>query len=263
MDKTLAVLNKFCSNWQEKIKLGKKYNSPLSLGFNDGEFELLSCVENNLMGTGSISHGYDHTNKDETKGTSWIQPKKCKKCESKLHFFSEKCSCDSSDMEYINDSRWGIDVVAHFKYQLQNYRLWFLYTDKFNFDCNTFYLNQFVINSDNINFQKILKVQESRSDSRYKNFLPNSSDFYACNPVEESSFKINFDEIHGTIVERLSTNQIIYTQEIIKKMNKIIDLNLLPKKDTYQYEELLPHINIEGKKTSHGKNRGITNRRIK
>jgi hypothetical protein len=261
MDKTLAVLNMFCGNWQQNINLGKEYNTTVSIGFDDTVFETLSCIENGLRGTGSFSHGYDHTDKSETKGLSWVQPKKCKKCNSKIHFFSEKCGCGSFEFEYINDSRWGIDVNAHFKYQVGDYYLWFLLPDKFDFNCRIFYLKQFRINSNNLFFQKILEIQRDRGKSKIKNLIPYSSDFYVCKPKEISSFKISINDTYGTLVERLLTDETIYNKVIIKKMSKIINLDLLTNKDIYQYEELIPLINLESKKTTHGKNRGVTTRR--
>jgi hypothetical protein len=68
MDKTLNIIQQLCSQWPFKLTLGKTYNTPLSIGFADDETELLTCSENNIKGTGSISYGYDHNNHDETKG---------------------------------------------------------------------------------------------------------------------------------------------------------------------------------------------------
>ena len=144
MDKTLITIKNLTRTWFEKINLGKKYNTPISIGFSDDEFELLTCIEHNIKGTGSISHGYDHDNKDETKGTSLVQPKKCTNCGGKLHFFAEKCSCNSTDFEYISDSRWSIDSKAHFEYGIPLYHLWVLYPEKNSYDCNKFYLKQYL-----------------------------------------------------------------------------------------------------------------------
>lgn len=263
MDKTLNALRLFCSQWQSNLKLGKAYNTPLSIGFEDTGFELLTCIEHDIKGTGSISHGYDHDNHDETKGASWIQPKKCRECNGKLHFFSEKCSCGSKNFEYIKDSRWGIDADAHFKYNVQKYHLWILYPDIYSDECKTFFLKQYVIDSKNKPFNDIMEVQLSRSKSKSKNFVPFSSDFYASNPREISSFKVTFDETFGVDVMRTETKDIIYTKEIIKKMKEVLELSFVNDKDTYLYDDILPHINVKNKKTSHGKLRGKTKRRNK
>jgi hypothetical protein len=264
MDETLNVIQRACSLWEYNLKLGRKYNTPLSIGFSDGYYELLTCVEHNIKGTGSISHGYDHDNHDETKGTSWVQPKKCNTCNAKIHFFSEKCICGSNDIKYINDSRWGIDAKAHFDHKVPNYHLWVLYPKTYSYDCNVFYLKQFIIKSENNEvFNNILRVQLERSDSKHKNFLPFSSDFYASNPKEISSFTITFNDVFGVFVSRNNVNEIIYDNEVIKQMTraKIIDMSFVNYKDTYLYEELYQFINVKDKPTTHGKERGTTSRR--
>ena len=261
MDKTLNVLQQFCSQWQSKLKLGKTYNTPLSIGFADEEFELLTCTEHNIKGTGSISHGYDHDNHDETKGACLIQPKKCDLCGGKVHFFSEKCLCESVSFKYVNDSRWGIDTKAHFDYKVKNYHLWVLYPENYSYDCKIFKLKQYIIHGENIAFNDTLKVQLEKGSTNSKNFIPFGSDFYASNPKETSSFTITFDDIFDVVVTRNEVEEVVYDKDIIKKMSKIMNLSFVNDKDTYHYEELLPHINVREKKTTHGKERGSTSRR--
>ena len=263
MDKTLNVLRQFCSQWQYKLILGKTYNTPLSIGFDDAQYELLTCVEHDVKGTGSISHGYDHENHDETKGTSWIQPKKCLNCDSKLHFFSDKCSCGSENFKYVNDSRWGIDTKAHFDYEINKYHLWILYPETYSEKCKVFNLKQYIIDGNDAVFNDILEVQLERGSSKLKNFQPYSGDFYASNPKEISSFTIVFDETFGVDVSRNETEEIVYTNSVVKKMLKMMDTTFLNDKDNYLYEDLLPLINVKNKKTSHGKLRGETKRRDK
>ena len=263
MDKTLITLRQLCTQWNYKLKLGKTYNTPVSIGFDDSEYELLTCVEHNVKGTGSISHGYDHDNQDETKGASLVQPKKCNECECKVHFFSEECSCGSISFTYVNDSRWGIDASAHIMYEVNNYHLWVLYPEKYSHDCKVFILKQYLIDGKNQAFNDILDVQLERSKSKFKNFLPYSGDFYASSPNEISSFTIVFDETFGLDVSRNEPNTIIYSKDVLKKMKKLLDSSFINDKDTYLYEEVIPYINVKNKKTSHGKKRGETKRRTK
>ena len=263
MDKTLIVLQKIISNWGERLNLGKMYNTPFSIGFSDDDFELLTCIEHNINGTGSSSHGYDHDNGDETKGTSLVQPKKCKVCGSKLHFFKDYCHCGSDEFEFINDSRWGIDAKAHFLYEVPNYHFWIFEPEEYNTSCRNFSLKQYVIDSNNISYNEILKTQVEKGKSVNKNFIPYSSDFYASNPIEISRFKILIHETFGVFVNRETPQQLEYNQNVIKKMSKILDSTFINNKDTYLYEELIPYINIKDKKTTHGKFRGETKRRKK
>lgn len=263
MDKTLSVIEKLCSLWEYNIKMGRKYNTPLSIGFSDEQVELLTCVEHNLKGTGSISHGYDHDNQEETKFVSLVQPKKCVKCGSKMHFFTEKCICGSNDFKYVNDSRWGIDSNAHFEYKIPFYHLWVLYPDNYEYTCNKFYLKQYVIDSNNKAFNDILEVQMERGKTNNKNYLPYSSDFFISNPKEVSSFEILIDNLYGVVVTRQKVNDIIFDTKIINKLkrDRVLESSFLNIKDNYLYEELLPYINIKDKKTLHGKKRGKTTRR--
>jgi hypothetical protein len=263
MDKTLNVLRQFCSQWKFNLKLGKTYNTPLSIGFEDSVYELLTCVEHNIKGTGSISHGYDHDNHDETKGTSWIQPKKCVSCCCKVHFFSDKCLCGSEDFKYINDSRWGIDTKAHFDYKINKYHLWILYPETYSDKCRKFSLKEYIIDANNTVFNDILEVQLEKGSSNSKNFQPFSGDFYVSNPKENSSFTIVFDETFGVEVCRNKTESIVYDKNIVKKMMKMMNTDFSNNKDTYLYKDLLPYINVKNKKTSHGKLRGETKRRDK
>ena len=117
------------------------------------------------------------------------------------------------------------------------------------------------IDSNNKIFQDILKIQLERSNSKGKNFMPFSSDFYASNPKEVSSFTIFFDEIFDVVVTRNENQELIYDEKILKIMSKILDSSFISEKSNYDYEELLPHINVNDKKTLHGKQRGVTNRR--
>jgi len=261
MDKTLNVIQKVCSQWQYNLRLGREYNTPLSIGFSDGYYELLTCVEHELKGTGSISHGYDHDNHDETKGTSWVQPKKCNICRAKVHFFAERCICGCNNFSYINDSRWGIDAKSHFEHKVPNYHLWILYPESYSEECKVFYLKQYLISSTNEAFNGILDIQLKRSDSVSKNFIPFSSDFYISNPKEVSSFTIKFDDLFDIIVCRNEPEEIIYTKEIVSKLSKMISYSFVNNKDTYLYDELIPHINVGKKSTTHGKERGATTRR--
>lgn len=263
MDKTVTVIQNLSNSWHYKINLGQLYNTPFSINFTDNECELFTCIEHGLKGTGSASHGYDHDNKDETKSLSLVQPKKCKSCNSKVHFFKDKCDCGSEIFDYINDSRWGIDCAAHFKYDVQNYHLWILEPVIYDYTCREFSFKQFIIDSKNKIFNEILHIQLTKGAIHSKNFLPNSSDFYASNPVEVCRFRIKIDDVFGVMVSRENPEKIVYDQSVIKKMSKVLGSAFLNNKDVYLYEELTPYINILDKKTTHGKNRGETSRREK
>jgi len=263
MDKTVLTIRNLSATWVSKMILGNKYNTSVSIGFTDDEYELLTCIEHDLKGTGSISYGYDHDNGDETKGLSLVQPKKCECCGVKLHFFAEVCLCGSKNFKYISDSRWGIDSNAHFNHNIPFYHLWVFYPEKYSHDCKKFFLKQFIIDSNNIKFKEILNVQIEKGKNINKNFLPFSMDFYASNPKEQTSITILIDDLYGVLLERNEPQQILYNREILKKMSKVLNKNFKINKDIYHYDEIYEFIDIKNKKTTHGKSRGNTTRRDK
>lgn len=261
MDKTVSAIQTFASPWMDMINYGRDFNCPISVEFDDKVYELFTCIEHGLKGTGSNSYGFDHSDHSETKSLSYVQPKKCNDSNTKVHFFKEKCDCGSENFNYQNDSRWGIDSHAHFKYKIPRYHLWILEPESYHASCREFILKQFIIDSNNQVFNEILKTQLKKGKTANKNFLPYSCDFYCSNPTEVSRFKIKIDNVFGVMVSREPVEKIIYDNVVIKKMSKVLNSSFLNNKDSYLYEELAPFINIEDKKTTHGKNRGKTNRR--
>lgn len=262
MDKTTQYLTKVCDLWTLHVNLGIEYNTGINLGIDDQTAELLTCMEENILGTGGSSYGYDHNNQDETKVSCWVQPKKCCDCSKKIHFFSKSCVCGSKNFEFINDSRWGIDTQAHFLYKVQNYHLWVFEPETYDSDVKTFSLKRFLISSENKFFNDILKVQLNSGKTKNKNFIPYSADFFVSNPKMLSNFKIHKDENFGFIVERQNNEEILFTNEIIKKIKPYLKNDFKKNKDTYHYNELVDYLDIFAKKTSHGKERGKTSRRI-
>lgn len=263
MDNTLSYLQKIVSNWHLDLKLGVKYNTPINIGITPDTAELITCMEENIKGTGSISHGFDHDNTDETKSLSLVQPKKCDNCKGKVHFFTKKCNCGGVKFEYINDSRWGIDCEAHFKYNPKGYHLWIFRPDKYNFDVNSFTLCRYYIDSTNKQFNDILSVQLNEGRGKSKNFLPDSKDFYTSKPIVKSKFRFTLESTLGFVVERLECEEIKYDKKVIKKMGKYLIDEFEDNKDIYLYEELVKFLDVYKYKTNHGKERGKTSRRIK
>ena len=261
MDKTLKTLEVFTSSWKYCLELGKELNTPLSIGFSDSQAETLTCLENDLKGTGSISHGNDHNDGSETKFANKVQPKDCLRCGKKVHFFLEICDCGSNLFKYHTDARWGLDTKAHFEYNVPGYHLWVLNPLKYNSSCKYFTLRQYYISSKNDSFSSILRGQFESPKSKSKNFMPYQLDFYSSNPIMKSNFGIEITD-DGVSVVRKSCDIIKYDSSILEIMKDVIDNNAFQNtKDTYLYEEIEPYINVEKKKRSYGKDRGITTRR--
>lgn len=260
MDKTLKTLEAFTSSWKYNLELGKELNTSLSIGFSDSQVESLTCLENGLKGTGSISHGNDHNDGSETKFANKVQPKDCSRCGKKVHFFLDICDCGSNLFDYHTDARWGLDTKAHFEYKVPAYHLWVLAPVKYSSDCKNFTLHQYYINSENDSFNKILEGQFLSPKSKSKNFMPYQLDFYCSNPIMKSNFAIEITNEGVSVVRKLCST-IEYNSYILEIMKKVISNTFQNTKDTYLYEEIEPHLNVENKKRSYGKERGTTTRR--
>lgn len=261
VDYTKEAIKQLTCSWPYKIERGVQKNTPLSATIAKEEWEHLTCEEHNLMGTGAGSHSNDHNNGDETKGVSQVQAKDCNSCHKKLHFFTNQCECGCSSFEYHSDSRWGIDTKAHFEYNVPKYHLWVLRPQTMEPNCKVFTIEEYIIDSQNKNFNEILKIQYESPKSKHKNLVPFSSDFYASNPVMSCKFTIELTKNKEVIVERNTIVDIVYDQKIIKKIKSILSKDFLNNKDNYRYDDIKDYINVRIKKTSHGKNRGKTKRR--
>lgn len=263
MDNTLQFLKNISQPWITKMFEGSKWNYPISIGIGADEAELMTGLELKVRGTGSISHGFDHSNRGETKILNLVQPKECKECKSKIHFFSETCvNCGSTEFNYKKDTRWSIDVDAHFNHNVSGYYLWAFEPVEYNNSVKDFNLKMFFIDSNNENFIQVLNKQRE-SGAKQKNLLPYKSDFYVSNPIMKSFFNIRLDNVYGTIINRREVEEIKYNNEIIKILKPYLPKDFLSEKEDYSYKELSEYFNISNKKTSHGKDRGKTKRRIK
>ena len=87
-----------------------------------------------------------------------------------------------------------------------------------------------------------------------------SADFYASNPKMVAKFKIILGD-ENAIVDRVSVENIIYDEKIIKILSEYLTESSNLTKKSYNYEEIKSHINIFQKRTTHGKERGETFRR--
>ena len=264
IESVIQFLKIITLSWGRKISIGKICNVPIGIEISKSEYEALTCLLLNIKGTGASSHGYDHDNGDETKGCSEIQPKDCKHCGKKNHYHTVLCECGSKEFKIHKDCRWGIDCKAHFEYEVPNYHLWFLKPKDHKIDNNVFFLTCYTISSKNRMFNNILKVQYDSPKSKMKNLLPNSGDFYACNPKVLKSFKITLTEDGSSIVEDIEIKPIILEKNMFKSakgIKKYLPKSFLIHKDIYHYNEIESLLCVNNTKTSHGKKRGTTKRR--
>ena len=105
-------------NLRDEIKVSLKYNH--SIDFNSGCLgERLNFVLHGSKGQPSNGGGgFDADDGSEAKAVFLAQPGKCNDCGSKVHYYSQQCTCGSTNITPKDDTRWGISCAAHFKYEM-------------------------------------------------------------------------------------------------------------------------------------------------
>lgn len=276
MDKTLDFINICLDSAMKKVQFSRDTNTFLTIGFTGPEFEILTNLELGLKGTGAASGGSDHNDEAEGKGSNHIQPKDCmtggkKKniytCIKtgkpfKVHPLEKRCpQCGRDKFFYHTDARWGISTSAHYKYKVPRYYGWVFIPFVQNSDNRKFRLQLFLIDSNNRHFNQILSIQHEFGKAKNKNFIPFSSDFYVSNPKMIANFEVDLS--NKVQVLRLNPYEIIYDQEVLEIIKDFLPETFKNEKEIYTYEEIESLIDVKRKKTTHGKERGFTNRRNK
>ena len=228
------ILEIYKNTWFSQKKLEEKLNRNIPFTLSDiGTFgELLNSIQFNCYGGGSKGGcAFDLISQDfksfyESKTICLIQPKICKnkKCKIKVPFFQKKCiCCNQTDFQYLRDSRAGIDVDAHFKYDLKYY---FINIIDYNIEMNKFTIETFKISSVNKYFKKYLHNQFKNSKSNTANLLPYKYDFYCSGPIKifscdlyENNININFS-LDNNISEKFPIN-LLYSLEKEKYLGLI------------------------------------------
>lgn len=225
--KFLTIKNK---TWRMEIEWEKTNTKNIpSAFFGIGNFgENICSLISGKLGSGSKGGcAFDLINKentkaDEVKTICLIQPKSCNECKLKVPFFQKVCSgCNKSNFKKIRDSRAGINVFEHFKYEEKFENYWIVIIDLIENDEETIDIKIYKIDAKNEYFRKLLKTQLEKSRSRTTNLLPYSYDFYASGPELMYDIKLYKNSI-----------------EIIEHNNEIIefDTSILTKKEKELYE---------------------------
>ena len=279
--------------WWAKIREFARQRTPRSLDLT-WTCEFLTSV---TKGTSSSSHSFDNQNRDEIKFVNLFQPKKCIDCYEKNKIttrmppilFGEpfKCPrCGGDNFEDIDDSRANINCKSHFKNidKTGNYFIWVLKHDKELSNINddskiVLNLECYRIRKDQIYFNRILKHQVKYGTLASKNLLPYSYDFFFCEPCKvckikfilshdttktdwwdcDSNVEIDFLDIENNIPEKLPIEKIFsakYKKECILE-------GYFTENDVYAEITSFPlkTIPLGQKKNTHGKKRGIINRK--
>jgi hypothetical protein len=189
----------WAKNWENDIQKSLKRNITLYLNGIGNMGEYLASLISGKHGAASGGSGFDLSNgttADESKFACLVQAKKCtnKECEKKFLFFmpTDKCEKCGSNLDYMSDSRWGIDSDAGIKYhnELEYYWMQILEPVKYHYSCREFVYKCFRIDAKDKNFYEYLKNQNDNGSKNNCNFQPYSVDFYRSSPVLVAEFKI-------------------------------------------------------------------------
>lgn len=275
------------SNWGFLVEEGEELNQ----GFDANPGSMFEAISARLLDTklaGSAGSGFDTAAGDEVKSAVLAQAKLCE-CGAKVSFFSSHChECGSENLKTMKDSRWGINAESHFKYieNLRHYVMFLLEPTEYHYSCRTFRIRSWLINKNDKNFNDIMKTQLDSGKKPHKNFMPLSYDFYISQPVlvldgvleiskYGSEFNIDFCDIDNGIIPnapfevfnaKMLVEMIEYKGWVIKnKSMRIQKAKLIEifKNKGYNDINVVEFDEVIGaKKSTHGKDRGITERRV-
>lgn len=190
----------------------------------------------------------------------YAQPSKCRNCGAKVHHYAIKCKCGSSDLKPIKDTRWGIDTEAHFKYLKEIPYYLFVIISPLNKDIDElkFNIDVYKVNANDPIFNMILRKQHDFGSKKHKNFMPFSRDFFMSSPMQVLSVNVTVGEnVSYDYVSRVPTQlTTIRTNLFTKAERKLLDNAPVVDVDT-----ALKVVGLG--KTTHGKARGETKRKIK
>ena len=252
------------NNIQSEIKWCLDYNQGFT--FDTGKFgeRVLFVVENTKGIPSNGGCAFDSASGAEGKNCFLAQTYKCPDCKSKNNYYSQVCyKCGSDNRKDPNDSRWGIDSKAHFRYHDQIPCYIFSSVEPLNEDYNNpkYRIQVFRILSTNKMFNDILECQLQKGKTPHKNFMPFGRDFYMCAPiplvdcvinVTENDVEVNYDFYCPENQDGISKMPItLFNKNEKNKLNKLPG-NFVLVEDA---------VNVIGvKKSTHGKERGNLDR---
>lgn len=282
----ISAFKSFSDTWPIRIK--QSINSNLDGFVSESGFmgEFLASLITGKKGTASAGSGFDlsdGTTADESKLAVLVRAAVCNKCGEKVLFFTEECSCGSTDFTYPSDSRWGIDAKAGIEYkdQLDKYILQVIRPVDNSFDCKQFIYQAFLVDAKNKYFTEYLMNQYVNSNkSNNCNLLPYSYDFYRAEPILVVSLMITLNEsdsnidclyynLNNNVCERMPLEIVP-----VKYIKSILESNSIGFKKNSSKSELINllesnlNTNILSseyfplKTKNLNKNRGITSRKI-
>jgi ribosomal protein L40E len=195
-EKFTKLVNHTFSGISEEINWCLEYNQGFT--FDSGKFgeRVLFILENTKGVPSNGGCAFDSENGSESKNCFLAQTYICRNCGSKNNYYSSEChKCGSNERKDPKDSRWGIDVKAHFKYLNEIPSYIFTHVEPLNKNPHNpkYRIRVFKINSKTKMFNCILKHQLENGKKPHKNFMPFGRDFYMSSPIPLVDCSVSVD----------------------------------------------------------------------
>ena len=219
--------------------------------------------------TGVPSNGgcaFDAANTSEAKGCNKAQTYVCPDCGSKNNYYASECyKCGGTDRKDPNDTRWGIDTEAHFKYvnQMPYYCFTIITPLNRSVENPEFNIQVYRIDTKNKFFNDMLCYQLEHGKKAHKNFMPLGRDFYMSSPKILVDCKVSLVPMSFTDVVEVDFKEFNIDGREIETM----PVNLFTKAEQQLLQSvdgscmISEAVNVIGvKQSTHGKERGTLNR---
>lgn len=257
-----TLCNHYFSGIREEISMSLQFNDGMT--FDTGKFgERINFILHDT--TGVPSNGgcaFDAANSSEAKGCNKAQTYVCPDCGAKNNYYASEChKCGGTGRKDPNDTRWGIDAEAHFKYadQMPYYCMTIVTPLNRDVESPQFNIQVYRIDTKNQFFNDMLRYQLEHGSKAHKNFMPLGRDFYMTSPVllvdcniTVTDFGVDFVyfdfDTDGRVIETMPAD--LFTKAEQKQLQVIGDRC-----------SIAEAVNIIGvKQSTHGKKRGTLNR---
>ena len=218
--------------------------------------------------TGQPSNGgcaFDAKDGSEAKGVWMGQTTSCADCGVKNNFYRSNCfECLGTNLVSPNDTRFGIDAKAHFRYQGEIPAYTFTMVAPLNKDAQNpvVSVEAWSVDADNPQLNAILRQQVEAGKTGHKNLVPFSRDWWMINPAKQFRAVIQIKHSGGGnfIWESWTPGN--------KHGESAIPTSVFTAKERIKLgvmdEEEVPHDfaweTLGVKQSTHGRERGVLNR---
>lgn len=251
-------------------------NNNMPLNFDGGNFgEGLVCLVYDKIGSGTSGGcSFDTTDGDEIKTLCFFQSKQCVECKHKNGFFVEKCfKCSKTNFKYADDTRACISCTAHFNNfdEIGNYYIVEIKPNQTNFDCSSATVKIFIINKNNKFFNELLNVQKVNGE-KIKNLFTDNIEFWLCCPSLSFEAEIQYDikqSVSNTTIKFMNGEYNVeyvdrhLPSSLFKKAKNKLYRDYCSQINENGYDPVTNYLDIKPEKGTHGKSRGVTERKNK